>query len=111
MARILRVDLGSGACTFEEMDPTQAQLGGHAFTSWAVEQLVPPTTDPLGSENVFAVAAGILAGTAIPNSGCLSVGCKSPLTGGIKEANSGGSVARKLARLGIRGLICSGKAP
>lgn len=111
MARLLRVDLGSGACTFEDLASDQAQLGGHAFTSWAVEQLVPPEADPLGPENIFAVAAGVLAGTAVPNSGRLSVGCKSPLTGGIKEANSGGSVARKMARLGIRGIIVTGKAP
>jgi aldehyde:ferredoxin oxidoreductase len=111
MGRILRVDLSSGSCTFEDMAPDQAQLGGHAFTSWAVEQLVPPKADPLGPENVFVVAPGVLAGTAVPNSGRLSVGCKSPLTGGIKEANSGGSVARKLARLGIRGVVFTGKSP
>jgi aldehyde:ferredoxin oxidoreductase len=111
MGKILRVDLSRGVCAFEESPLDQAELGGHAFTSWAVEQLVPPKADALGPENVFVVAPGVLAGTAVPNSGRLSVGCKSPLTGGIKEANSGGSVARKLARLGIRGIIFSGKSP
>jgi hypothetical protein len=43
-------------------------------------------------------AAGILAGTSFPNSRRLSVGTKSPLASGIREANSGGSAARKMGR-------------
>jgi aldehyde:ferredoxin oxidoreductase len=108
MTQILRVDLDAGECRFEELvDPL---LGGHALTAKVVSDEVPPEADPLGPENVFVIAAGVLAGTAVPNTGRLSVGCKSPLTGGTKEANSGGSVARKLARLGVRGIVVTGKA-
>jgi aldehyde:ferredoxin oxidoreductase len=35
----------------------------------------------------------------------LSVGAKSPLTGGVKEANVGGEAGQKLARIGVRALI------
>jgi aldehyde:ferredoxin oxidoreductase len=42
-------------------------------------------------------------------SGRISVGCKSPLTGGIKEANSGGQGAQVLARLGYAAIILEGK--
>jgi len=38
----------------------------------------------------------------------LSVGGKSPLTGGIKESNSGGTFGLRLARLGIKALIIEG---
>ena len=55
-------------------------------------------------------AAGIFAGTVVPNGGRLSVGGKSPLTGGIKEANSGGSAARALAELGLRAVKVTGQA-
>jgi aldehyde:ferredoxin oxidoreductase len=40
----------------------------------------------------------------------LSVGGKSPLTGGIKEANVGGTVAHKLGRLNIQAIIVEGRA-
>ena len=36
------------------------------------------------------------------------MGAKSPLTGTIKEANSGGAAAQKLARLGIQGVVVEG---
>ncbi|HSW40091.1 MAG TPA: aldehyde ferredoxin oxidoreductase C-terminal domain-containing protein, partial [Acidobacteriota bacterium] len=48
--------------------------------------------------------------TAFPCSGRISVGAKSPMTGGIKEANAGGAMAQKLARLGIKAVIFEGQA-
>jgi aldehyde:ferredoxin oxidoreductase len=86
-------------------------LGGHGLTSAIVARDVEPTADPLGPGNVLVFAAGIFAGTSVPNGGRLSVGGKSPLTGGIKEANSGGSAARSLAQLGLRGVELTGCAP
>ena len=49
-----------------------------------------PGCDALGPDNMLVMAPGVLAGTAAPTSGRISVGGKSPLTGGIKEANAGG---------------------
>ncbi len=42
-------------------------------------------------------------------SGRLSIGCKSPLTGGIKESNAGGQPAQVLARLGYAAIVLEGK--
>ena len=41
-------------------------------------------------------------------SGRLSVDCKSPLTGGIREANAGGQGAQMLARLGYAAIVLEG---
>ncbi len=80
-------------------------LGGRAFTSQRVARVVSPESDPLGGKNQLVIAPGLLAGTPASSVHRLSVGAKSPLTGGIKESNSGGNVAYKLARLGIKGII------
>jgi aldehyde:ferredoxin oxidoreductase len=69
---------------------------------------VPPPADPLGPENFIIVAIGPLAGTRAPQFGRISVGGKSPLTLGIKEANSGGPAAQILDRLGIPAVIVQG---
>ena len=87
-----------------------AGLGGRGLTSALVSAEVDPKCDPLGPDNLIVFAGGILAGTSFLNSGRLSVGAKSPLTGGIKEANSGGQAARKLANLGIKAVVVSGAA-
>jgi aldehyde:ferredoxin oxidoreductase len=110
MAKILRVDLTSRKSSWEEMPERYSGLGGRGLTSAIVAADVPPKADPLGPENVIVFAPGIIAGTSLPNSGRLSVGGKSPLTGTIKESNSGGSAARKLARLGISALVLRGKS-
>jgi len=86
------------------------RYGGRALTDAIVFSEVPPDADPLGPDNVLVFSPGLLGGTSAPNGGRLSVGAKSPLTGGIKESNSGGQAAHALARNGIAGVIVSGKA-
>jgi len=108
MKNLLRIDLSKKQYQFEDMPPVYAHLGGRGLTSKIVCQEVPPTEDALGSQNKIVFAPGILAATAAPNNGRLSVCAKSPLTGGIKEANAGGAAAQKLAQLGIGGIIVEG---
>ena len=70
---------------------------------------VEPTCHPLGPKNKLVFAPGLLSGTVAANSGRLSVGAKSPLTGTIKEANAGGTSAQFLARCGCKALIIEGQ--
>ncbi len=108
MRKVLRVDVGAGTATFEDLPAEFAMYGGRALTSGFVAREVPPTADPLGPDNKIVFAPGQLAGTTAPNSSRLSVGGKSPLTGGIKEANSGGQAAGKLGRLGVAAIVVQG---
>lgn len=108
MASILRVDVGAGTATFEDLPPDLATYGGRALTSTLVAREVDPKADALGPDNKIVFAPGLLAGTTAPNSGRISVGTKSPLTGGIKEANSGGQAAGRLGRLGIAAIVVQG---
>ncbi|HIE06876.1 MAG TPA: aldehyde ferredoxin oxidoreductase [Desulfarculaceae bacterium] len=106
--KIFRVNMGDHSVKIEDV-PTEWQgLGGRALTSAIVAAEVPPTCDPLGKRNKLVFAPGLLSGTRAANSGRLSAGAKSPLTGGIKECNSGGNAAQLLARLGIKALIVEG---
>lgn len=110
MARILRVDLEGRTASFQELPERWYGLGGRGLTSAVVTEEVPPGADPLGGGNRLVFAPGLLAATSVPNSGRLSVGAKSPLTGTVKESNSGGSSAQKLARLGIAAVVLEGEA-
>ncbi|MCK5915451.1 MAG: aldehyde ferredoxin oxidoreductase, partial [Deltaproteobacteria bacterium] len=103
--KIFRVNMGDLTVTSEEVPAAWQGLGGRALTSTIVATEVPATCHPLGKHNKLVFAPGLLSGTRAANSGRLSAGAKSPLTGGIKECNSGGTAAQLLARMGIKALI------
>jgi len=106
--KIIRVNMTTLTTTVEAVPSDWAALGGRALTSTIVAKEVPPTCEPLGKYNKLVFAPGLLAATAAANSGRLSAGFKSPLTGGIKESNAGGTAAQNLERLGIKALIIEG---
>ena len=64
--------------------------------------------DPLAPDNPLIFSVGPFAGTNFSNANRLSVGCKSPLTGGIKEANSGGTFGFAMGQLQIAGITLHG---
>ena len=107
--RILRVDMTNLEVKFEDLPEDFAALGGRGMTSTIVSKEVPPTCNPLGIHNKLVFAPGIVTGTKAPTSGRLSVGGKSPLTGGIKEANAGTNFAQMLGRMRIGAIIIEGK--
>ena len=90
MDKILRINMGADGGPVAKTEPLgdYAGLGGRAMTSTIVAKEVPPLCHPLGEDNKLVIAPGILSGSAAAMSGRISVGCKSPLTGGIKEANA-----------------------
>ena len=110
MDKILRVDVSGDKPGFvEESLGDYAGLGGRGLTSSIVSSEVPADAHPLGPENKLVISPGLLGGSAAVNAGRLSVGCKSPLTGGIKEANAGGQGANVLARLGYAAIVLEGE--
>jgi aldehyde:ferredoxin oxidoreductase len=111
MDKIMRIDMGAegGPQIRVESLGDYAGLGGRGLTSTIVAKEVPPLCHPLGEHNKLVIAPGLLSGTAAAMSGRISVGCKSPLTGGIKEANAGGQPSQMLGRLGYAAIILEGK--
>jgi len=111
MEKILRIDMGAegGPKTSETPVGEYAGLGGRAMTSAIVSKEVPPLCHPLGAENKLVISPGLLSGTTGVISGRVSVGCKSPLTGGIKESNAGGQAGQILAKLGYAAIVIEGK--
>jgi len=110
MKKLLRINLSELNFKVEEMPKEYLGLGGRGLSGHILMKEVPPKTDPFGAENKLIFSSGILAGSTIPNTGRLSVGAKSPLTNGIKEANAGGSAAQKIAKLGFQAVIIEGRA-
>jgi aldehyde:ferredoxin oxidoreductase len=109
MHKILRINMSDLTTKVEEVPAEWAGLGGRALTSTIVAAEVPPTCHALGPNNKLVFAPGLLTGTLAANSGRFSCGSKSPLTGGIKECNAGGTAGRLLANLDIHAVILEGQ--
>jgi aldehyde:ferredoxin oxidoreductase len=103
--KILRIDMKNLTAKWENTPDNYKLLGGRGLTSAIIANEVPAKADPLGPNNKLIVAPGMVTGSSAPTSGRLSVGGKSPLTQGIKEANAGGRTPHKLARAGVRALV------
>jgi aldehyde:ferredoxin oxidoreductase len=111
MDKILRINMGADGGPAVKAEPLgdYAGFGGRGLTSAIVSKEVPPLCHPLGEDNKLVIAPGLLSGSTAAMSGRLSVGCKSPLTGGIKEANAGGQPSQMLGKLGYAAIVLEGK--
>lgn len=107
--KIFRVNMTDLTTSVEDVPEAWAGHGGRGLTSTIVAEEVEPTCHPLGKRNKLAIAPGLLSGTVAANSGRLSIGAKSPLTGTIKEANAGGTAAQFLAKAGCKAIIIEGQ--
>lgn len=108
MFKFIRVNMTTLESTTEPVPEKYVGLGGRALTSNFVNDEVKPTCHALGKNNKLIFAPGLLGGTSAANSGRLSVGGKSPLTGTIKECNTGGTFAQQMAKMGIKALTIEG---
>jgi aldehyde:ferredoxin oxidoreductase len=70
---------------------------------------VDPACDPMGPNNKLIFAPGLLVGHMLSSCDRISIGAKSPLTGGVKEANAGGTTGLHMANMGIKALILEGE--
>lgn len=95
--------MGAGESPTFQVSPLGefAGLGGRGLTSAVIAAEVPPTCHPLSAENKLVIAPGLLSGTMAAMSGRLSIGCKSPLTGGYQGIECGGPASSGPGPAGI----------
>ncbi len=111
--KILRVDLSAQTSTTESRDDAfyRAYLGGRGAVAYTLMRELRKGIDPLGPENVLNFEAGPLTGAAVSGQGRNGAGAKSPLTGGLGNAEGGGYWGAELKRAGWDGVIITGRAP
>jgi aldehyde:ferredoxin oxidoreductase len=94
-----------------ELDGEAVVKAGRYLIAKTLLELDAATADPLSPQNPLIFSAGPFAGTSFSNANRTSVGCKSPLTGGIKEANGGGTFSYGLGQQKIAGFTLLGVSP
>ncbi len=108
MRKYLHINLADRSVRSEEFNGEQIIRAGRHFIAKTLGELGAAKVEPLSPDNPLIFSAGPFAGTNFSNANRLSVGCKSPLTGGIKEANSGGTFAFALGQLEMAGFTLYG---
>ena len=106
-----KIDLSTRHITSEQRDGEAVVQAGRHLIANTLLDLGVASLDPLSPDAPLIFSAGPFAGTNFSNANRLSIGCKSPLTGGVKEANAGGTFAFAMGQLGICGMTLSGAAP
>jgi aldehyde:ferredoxin oxidoreductase len=111
---VLRIDLSTGKIAKEPLsrDLVENYIGGRGFGSKILYDTLrdPATVDPLSPENVLIFTTGPLNGTMSPSSGRFTVTTKSPLTGLLGDANSGGFFGADIKFAGYDVIIVEGRA-
>ena len=110
--RILKVDLGTGKSSTRTFDEKYVRkyLGGQGFVVEIVYHAVPKGADPLGPQNVLAMAGGVFDGFPVGTGGKVAWAAKSPATGTLAESIMGGSIGPELRHAGYDALEIVGKA-
>jgi len=105
------IRLGDRTVDKRELHGEAIVKAGRYFIAKTLLEMDAARVDPLSPANPLIFSAGPFAGTSFSNANRTSVGCKSPLTGGIKEANGGGSFSYGLGQQKIAGFTLHGASP
>jgi aldehyde:ferredoxin oxidoreductase len=103
--KVWRIDVREQSLNLEEVPTTWEHLGGRGLIARILVDEVNGDCDPLGPENKLIYAPGLIVGHRLSSCDRISIGGKSPLTGGVKESNGGGRTGLQLTHLGIKALI------
>ena len=113
IGKMLRIDLATGKTSTGPLDARLARdfIGARGLGTKILFDEVDPNVDALSADNKLIFVAGPFTGTYAPSGGRYNVVTKSPLTGGIAAANSGGTWGPALKYAGYDVVILEGKAP
>ncbi|MEN8255275.1 MAG: aldehyde ferredoxin oxidoreductase family protein [Verrucomicrobiota bacterium] len=112
--KVLQVDLTAGTCEREELSDAfcERYIGGRGFGArfvWDNLRKHGFKIDPLGPENLIAIAPGPLTGTYLPSSGKCSFISISPATGAYGDSSIGGAFGVELRQTGVDAITITGR--
>jgi aldehyde:ferredoxin oxidoreductase len=106
---VWRINVHARTVKKEQVPESWVHLGGRGLIARILLDEVAPDCEPLGELNKLIFSPGLLVGHMLSSCDRVSIGSKSPLTGGVKESNAGGTTGLQIAMLGIKTLIIEGK--
>jgi len=110
--KILHLHLGEKRLEVEmpSEDFFRTYAGGSALGTYYLLKYTPAHADPLGPENTLTLSISVLTGAPISGQSRLTATAKSPLSGAIGDAQSGGYFPAELKFAGFEAIVVHGKA-
>ena len=110
--KILRINLSDQSSRVEDLPLETARdfIGGAGFAIKYLFDELKPNTDPLGADNKLIFSVGPFTGTTVPCASRMAVAARSPLTGAMGVALTGGYFPAELKFAGYDMLIIEGQA-
>ena len=110
--RLLHIDLNSGQSAYHDVEESRLRnfLGGVGLGTSLLYDYAPAGVDPFSPANPLIFTSAPLVGTGLTTTAKFAVVTKSPLTGFVADSLSSSHFAIELKRLGIDGLVISGRA-
>ena len=112
-ATVYHVDLTRGTIETRTLpeDVYRKYPGGSALAAYLVLQAIPVGADPLGPDNVLAMAVSPLTGLAISGQSRMTACARSPLTGAIGDSQCGGFFPAEMRAAGADAFVFTGQSP
>ncbi|MBE0408312.1 MAG: aldehyde ferredoxin oxidoreductase family protein [Anaerolineales bacterium] len=110
--KILHVDLTKGDISTENPDESfyRQYMGGSALGLYYLLTHTAPGVDPLSPENVLVLALSVITGAPISGQSRMTAVAKSPLTGCVGDAQSGGFFPAELKFSGFDAIVIKGRS-
>jgi aldehyde:ferredoxin oxidoreductase len=108
--KLLFVDLTTKAIEVRDLSEELARdfVGGPALGAKVLYSEMPPNTPPFAPESLFGFVSGPANGMGAFLGGRYTVVCKSPVTGGWNDANSGGTFGPAMRKAGYDAVFVRG---
>lgn len=112
-AKLLWIDLTQGMIHTEDIEESwyRRYPGGKALAGALLLRHTSAHADPLGPENVFILAAGLLTGSPVATATRFTATARSPLTGTYGESEAGGFWGPELKMAGFEAIVFTGRSP
>jgi len=112
-ASVYHVDLTRGRIEIRTLgeDVYRQYPGGSALAAYLLLKEIAKGTDPLGPDNVLAMAVSPLTGLAISGQSRMTACARSPLTGAIGDSQCGGFFPAEMRSAGADAIVFTGRSP
>ena len=110
--KILKVNLSRGETSVDKPDEKfyRRYMGGSAIGAYYLLKETPAGADPLGEKNALVISTSVVTGAPVSGFSRANITAKSPLTGGIGDAQFGGNFPVELKKAGYDAIVITGKS-